>query len=242
MELLELLKLASRTWKPLSITALILLIMCFVYRTILDLDIFPKLQQLQAVNIISKIINYLFILAIIGFVFGMILYLLPEKKAGKRNEKWEFRPPAPNQETVCSASTINIYNYFGGIPESNETDFINSFQVALKTANEQNYRDAINKFKRLLVQTKDNSELCSLHTQIGHCYYALRQENKASEHYSKALHFAEKDHDKNGIAAAYGNIARTYLSRPSSEAKTRGSNVIRALEIFNKILNTYRKD
>ncbi len=245
MKELQLIKLANKRWKPLSITALLILVLYLIYRQILQLDIFPQLSQSIAYNVISKLIDYLFILSIIGLVFGAILFILSRKKLSIIDEKWEFHGSAPTSATSFPASTIyniNIYNYFDGIPESKVADFKTQFQKALQEANEQNYHNAIDKFRELLFRTEDNSKSCSVHIQIGHCYRYLRQHNKALEHYSKALHLAEKGQDKEGIAASYGNIAISCLERPALDGATRGSNIRKAVEIFYDSLEVYRKD
>jgi len=237
----KLFKLAHKKWRPLSIIALVVIILYLIFNRILKLDIFTKLTTDQTFIIISKIVFYLFIVVVISFSLGFMSYLFKKRKERKEGSNWEFNLPK-NPKVDNLSITVNVYNYFDGIPATKDSDFKKVFQKALSNANHGKYNKAINEFSILLSQTDDNYKKCAIHTQIGHCYRALNKENNASEQYSIGLRFAEQITDKNGIASSYGNIALTYLVRTAADIDCRNSNIKKGVEFLCKALEIYRKD
>jgi type III secretory pathway component EscU len=61
---------------PLALGGLTVLVLFFLYKQILDLAIFPKLDEYQAFQIINLLLRNVFWLAIISVILGGISYIL----------------------------------------------------------------------------------------------------------------------------------------------------------------------
>jgi phosphate/sulfate permease len=86
----NLLKLAPKITTPLSIVSLIIIILYLLYKQVLNLPIFSRLDETGTYQVVTQILFYLFILAIVGLVIGLILYaVLRLKNANKENANKE---------------------------------------------------------------------------------------------------------------------------------------------------------
>jgi len=72
---------------PLTVTALTVIVFYYLLRQILQLGIFPQMTQGGAAQFLSILLDRVFWLAVIGFVFGGVLfalpYILPDRRSGK---------------------------------------------------------------------------------------------------------------------------------------------------------------
>lgn len=71
---------------PLSITGTALLVMYLIIKQVLGLNIYDNVGAENTFKIIDKIINYVFIVAIVSLLLGIVAYCLSKLKK-KQNQK-----------------------------------------------------------------------------------------------------------------------------------------------------------
>jgi phosphate/sulfate permease len=72
----RILAIASRVATPLSVVSLLIIILYLLYKHVLSLPIFSKLDEAGTYQVVTQILFYLFILAIVGLIIGMVLYAM----------------------------------------------------------------------------------------------------------------------------------------------------------------------
>lgn len=78
-------KIVERVKTPLSITGISLMIMYLIIKKILDLDIYENVGAENTFKIIDKIINYVFVVAVISLLLGITTYLISRFKKKRAN-------------------------------------------------------------------------------------------------------------------------------------------------------------
>ena len=72
----KLISIANRFKTPISISALVVIVLYLIYHQILELEIFSKLDEDQTFNLINNLIYILFYLAILAIVLGVAVIAL----------------------------------------------------------------------------------------------------------------------------------------------------------------------
>jgi len=116
------------------------------------------------------------------------------------------------------------------------------FLEARKFIVAKEYPLAIEKFQLLLGYEKNPHAISAVYNQIGHCYYMQSKFIQASEYYTKGLNVSKNAGDDEGLASAYGNIANTFMHRPSSSGSIRAKNVVNAVDLYSKCLSIFLED
>jgi tetratricopeptide (TPR) repeat protein len=147
-------------------------------------------------------------------------------------------------ERVEKGATVNItvIDYQDAVTQSTNERVKNLFSEARAFLSKGEFSKAIEKFMLCLGLEKDREKLGAINLQIGNCYYQLRHFIKAAEFYGAALTEARNANDKEGEASALGNIANTYLDRPSSDVLARGNNVRQGVKNYQQALEIFQKD
>ena len=81
----KLLTIASKVSTPLSVTSIIIIVLCFLYNKILDLTIFKELSSTHTFFFISQLAYYIFFLAIAGLVLGIFSYLIVKMNKSEKD-------------------------------------------------------------------------------------------------------------------------------------------------------------
>ena len=69
-------EIASKVGTPLALSGIIIVVLFLLYKIILKKEIFPKLTKIHSFKIINKIINCLFILALVAIILGFVAYII----------------------------------------------------------------------------------------------------------------------------------------------------------------------
>jgi hypothetical protein len=72
---------------PLSLGGLAVIVLCVVYNRILGLDVFSTMTASQTSGFLNTMIGYVFWLAIVAVVLGVIGYLVRPGASGPRPKK-----------------------------------------------------------------------------------------------------------------------------------------------------------
>jgi hypothetical protein len=75
----ELFQIAAKVSTPLALAGLVAAILFLIFRQILTLNIFPRLNQALGGKVIISIVNRLFILALVAMVLGFAGFVLVRK-------------------------------------------------------------------------------------------------------------------------------------------------------------------
>jgi hypothetical protein len=73
----QVLDIATRVSTPIALAGLVVGVVLILFYTILKLNIFPKLNQSMGHNVILSTLKYLYRLAMVSIVLGVIAYLTP---------------------------------------------------------------------------------------------------------------------------------------------------------------------
>ena len=174
-------------------------------------------------------------------VFVLVYKFNPPKLLHTKIDKEDHQTKELNDLTI-NFTTINVYNFLDGLPESKDSKIKKLFNDGHNYFVKEQYALAIEKFKRILGHEKDPSGISAANIQIGHCYYNQKSYLKAAEYFGAGLHLAKQACDSEGIAASYGNIALTYLQRTSSDISVRSHNICKAVELLLKTLKYFSID
>ncbi len=93
---------ASKAAKPLSIVSLGLLILYLLYKAILKLDIFSKLQEDLTFALINSIVDKVFLLAVAALVIGVAAYIYTHRSP-------TVQPADPNVEFLKRELEITTF-------------------------------------------------------------------------------------------------------------------------------------
>ncbi|HUU62835.1 MAG TPA: tetratricopeptide repeat protein [Dehalococcoidia bacterium] len=120
----------------------------------------------------------------------------------------------------------------GVVRRAGEERLKNLEQAAVLTKN-NNYRDAIPYFEASFEPNMSPSERMALYLLIGNCYHSLSDFEEAEGEYRKAETAAKEENDKEGLAAALGNIGNIYQTK--GELDKALDYLQQALKIFKEI-------
>lgn len=130
---------------PLALGGLILSGLITVFLAILKLKIFPKLNKELGEKVISQMMRYLFVLALVGMLLGFVGYIIPMFANGKLPDG--FRVNLPNGLSLQSAAG------FVAEPVGYSVDFKNCDKSVLNvvvkggTYGGKDAKDVIEKFR-----------------------------------------------------------------------------------------------
>ena len=141
---------------------------------------------------------------------------------------WKKRPPhAKGQEKEIAEIKVginriieevkDIKNYLDGwqkLPLTDEKRI--TFDKGLKAMKECNWNSAIDTFRGLLSDAKDNKKVALLNL-IGNCFFHQGNLDQALGHYKESLDLAREINDKEGEATNLGNIGLIYQARGELE-------------------------
>ena len=156
---------------------------------------------------------------------------------------WKKRPPhAKEQEKEIAEIKVginriieevkDIKNYLDGwqkLPLTDEKRI--TFDKGLKAMKECNWNSAIDTFRGLLSDAKDNKKVALLNL-IGNCFFHQGNLDQALGHYKESLDLAREINDKEGESANLGNIGVIYWKRGELD---------KALEYFEEGLKIDRE-
>jgi len=81
----KLFKIVEKVKTPLSITGLSLMVMYLIIEKVLELDIYDNVGSENTFKIISKVINYVFVVAIVSLILGVLAYILSKFKKKRQS-------------------------------------------------------------------------------------------------------------------------------------------------------------
>ncbi|MDQ3818865.1 MAG: hypothetical protein M3362_14490 [Acidobacteriota bacterium] len=71
----KLFEVAAKITTPLSLASLVIVVLYLLYRQVLGLSIFSNLDQTGTYQVVTQVLFYLFVLAIVGLILGMGLFV-----------------------------------------------------------------------------------------------------------------------------------------------------------------------
>lgn len=102
--------------------------------------------------------------------------------------------------------------YVDGLPQA-RPEVRGHFQEGRRLQEAEEHEAAIREFENAFAAAKDDSQRCALHTLIGSGLLDLSRLPEAEGHYRQALEIAERSGDREGQAAAVGNLGLVYAAR-----------------------------
>jgi len=103
--------------------------------------------------------------------------------------------------------------YLDGLPETKDKKKKALFEKGISFMAEYKYEDAIDSFTECLTLETEGSEKSALLLLIGNCFYARNRWDPALGSWKEAFDAAERADDKNGQAAASGNLGVVYKDK-----------------------------
>jgi len=187
--------------------------------------------------------------AIIGILWAVDAWLLPEPKIrpfilrlfGKGEKP---SPPVPIQESSQPATiqiqpppsgtgrtvvTVTV-DYVDGLPQA-PPQIRDPFEQAYSLMQSCQYQKAIELFEACFQPEATPSHRTALHILLGNCFMGLSELEEAEGHYRQAESLARKESDREGRAAALGNMGIVYEIRGELD---------RALEHHKQALRIHR--
>lgn len=85
----KLFEIASKVSTPLALAGIVVMVLFFTFRSIIRLKIFSKQKEQNTFKVLNKVLNYVFILALISIVLGVTSYIVVSiyKTEGTGNEE-----------------------------------------------------------------------------------------------------------------------------------------------------------
>ena len=137
-------------------------------------------------------------------------------------------PPSPPGMTHAEIKLT--IDYVDGLPDA-PPKIKDHFEEARQLKKEYKYREAIKQYQACFQPETTDSQRAALHILIGNCFYHMSELEEAEGHYRQAETEAKEANDKQGLAAALGNIGNI--------CQTKGE-LDKALEKFEKILTIHK--
>jgi tetratricopeptide (TPR) repeat protein len=105
-----------------------------------------------------------------------------------------------------------VTEYLDGLPEA-PPKIKDPFNEGQKLEKENKYKEAIKQYEACFQTETTASQRAALHILIGNCYLSLSELEEAEGHYKEAETAAKEADDKEGLAAALGNIGLIYQTK-----------------------------
>jgi len=140
MIMTEIFEIATNISTPLALSGLFAAIIFFVFRKILAKEIFPRLSKATSADIIKKIIDYVFILALVAMVLGFAGFLFSRI----------YKPPGP----------VIIHKPEESRDESDNllpSDIAKDLESGISLYDESKFEDAISMFENVLKSSPNNA-------------------------------------------------------------------------------------
>lgn len=143
-------------------------------------------------------------------------------------------PPIPaTEETLRAIDTKlgQIAEYLDGLPQS--ADKIRGpFDEGRKFQKENKYAEAVKQYEACFQPETTANQRSALHILIGNCFFSLSELEEAEGHYKEAETAAKEARDKQGLAAALGNIGNIYRIKGDLD---------KALDLYEQVLKIERE-
>jgi tetratricopeptide (TPR) repeat protein len=107
-------------------------------------------------------------------------------------------------------ATVNVY--LDGLPQAGP-QVRDHFEQGLRLAAAEQHEAAIREFERAFAAAENDSQRCALHNLIGRSFFCLGRPSEAESHFRQALEAAKRGGDRQGEAAALGNLGIVSLER-----------------------------
>lgn len=134
----------------------------------------------------------------------------------KQKKPRERRPPPPpateEPQQRIAVALERIAEHLDGLPEA-PPKIRDPFLEGRKLQREYKYQEAIQQYQACLQPETTPSQRAALHILIGNCFLGLSELEEAEGHYREAETAAREAGDKEGLAAALGNIGLIYHTR-----------------------------
>ena len=105
-----------------------------------------------------------------------------------------------------------VTEYLDGLPEA-PPKIRDPFDEGRKLQRDNKYREAIKQYEACLQPETNDSQRAALHILIGNCFLSLSELAEAEGHYRQAEKVAKEVDDREGLAAALGNIGLIYQTK-----------------------------
>ena len=168
--------------------------------------------------------------SVIAAFVGKVIDIIKGRKRSQQEERRHQETMAVEGRKADALERIAVY--LDGLPQA-PPSIRDLFKEGRRLEGEYRYREAIEQYQSAFQPQTTANNRAALHILIGNCFLRLSELDEALGHYRQAEHEAKEATDKEGLAAALGNMGIIYRleDEPSNALEYLGQ----ALDIFTQI-------